>query len=175
MLQHDQTTQQPLSLGRTAASLFSTTRSARSRSKTSTTLGLTPRRPRTSRRTRPRPSRTTRWRARCRRRGNTLSTSAPSPSLASPLHANSRCVPASAQSSLHALRLHSARVHTFASCIALGCLWHSSGHMPTSTCTHSLSHRAFLSWAPDHAFFQLAHRLACVPAPSNRRPRSAQV
>ena len=25
-------------------------------------------------------------------------------------------------------------------CIALGCLWHSSGHMPTSTCTHSLSH-----------------------------------
>ena len=67
-------------------SLLGTTSSARSRSRSRTL-----RRP--SRRTTPRPSRRPWSRTTYRRRGNALSTSASSPSSASPLRADSRCPP----------------------------------------------------------------------------------
>ena len=46
----------------------------------------------------------------------------------------------------------------------LGCLWHSSGHLPASHTACRIphcSHCAFYLGAPDHAFYlQLVHRVA---------------
>ena len=96
---------------RTMASLLGTTSSARSKSRSSRPRPRPrprPRRPRPSRRTRPRPRRPRPWRH--RRRGNALSASAPSPSSASPLRADSRRLRCSSTRTLCTLRQSSALV-----------------------------------------------------------------
>ena len=152
---------QPASpLGRTTALLLGTTSSARSKSRTSRRLRLAPsprrpRRPRPSRRTRPRPSRRPRSRTRCRR--HALSTSAPSPSSASPLRADSRCVPASLVLAPCTVPLAPLRRAT------LGCLFGTRLAMPrASTRTHpaSLTDHASSNW----------RRVTCVPAPRAPAP-----